>query len=137
MLQIHRVQRLEEVRQVVQGTVPIEFRLTDRESAYAFIRKTLVQFDYARCSKSDKGLLKAYLGKLTGLSRAQLTRLTARHRDTGQIVDRRGNGPARPLTRRYNDLDIRLLARVDEAPGQMSGPATRKVLAPDVPSLRR
>ena len=71
MIQAHRVQSLAEVRQVVEGTAPIEFKLLDRESSYTFIRQTLVRFDYGRCSKSGRGLLKAYLVKLTGLSRSQ------------------------------------------------------------------
>ena len=59
---------------------------------------------------------------MTGLSRAQLTRLIRQHRDTGRVEDRRGRPPAKPFERRYTAADIRLLAQVD-ATGQMSGPA--------------
>ena len=87
-LQTQRVQTLEQVRHVAKGTEPVDFALADRASAYEFIRRTLVQFDYAALGKADKSAVKAYLAKMTGLSRAQLTRLMAQHRSTGRIRDR-------------------------------------------------
>ena len=65
---------------------------------------------------------------MTGLSRAQLTRLVRQYRHSGQIRDRRGDGPARPFARRYTAADVRLLAEVDAALGQRCAPATRAVL---------
>ena len=41
------------------------------------------------------------------------------------MEDRRGGAPAVPFERRYARLDIRLLAEVDAALGQMSGAGTR------------
>ena len=127
-LQTQRVQTLEQLRRVAEGTEPVDFALAERASAYEFIRRTLVQFDYAGLGKADKGAVKAYLAKMTGLSRAQLTRLMTQHRSTGHIRDRRSAGPSRPFTRRYTAADIRLLAEVDTALGQRCGPATRAVL---------
>ena len=127
-LQTQRVQTLEQVRRVAEGNEAVDFALADRASAYEFIRRTLVQFDYAALGTADKGAVKAYLAKMTGLSRAQLTRLMAQHRSTGHIRDRRSAGPSRPFTRRYTAPDIRLLAEVDTALGQRCGPATRAVL---------
>ena len=127
-LQTQRVQTLEQVRRVAEGNEPVDFALAERASAYEFIRRTVVQFDYAALGKADKGAVKAYLAKMTGLSRAQLTRLMAQHRSTGRIRDRRSAGPSRPFTRRYTAADIRLLAEVDTALGQRCGPATRAVL---------
>ena len=127
-LQTQRVRTLEQVRRVAEGNEPVDFAVADRESAYEFIRRTLVEFSYTTLSKSDKGAVKAYLAKMTGLSRAQLTRLMAQHRATGRICDRRGGGPTRPFVRRYTAADVRLLADVDAALGQRCGPATRAVL---------
>ena len=127
-LQTQRVQTLEQVRRVAEGNEAVDFALADRASAYEFIGRTLVQFDYAALGKADKGAVKAYLGKMTGLSRAQLTRLMAQHRSTGRIRDRRSAGPSHPFARRYTAADIRLLAEVDTALGQRCGPGTRAVL---------
>jgi transposase InsO family protein len=71
-------------------------------------------------------LVRAYLGKVTGLSRAQITRLIAQQRATGRLRDHRG-APARPFVRRYTREDIRLLAELDALHGHLSGPATRKL----------
>ena len=68
----------------------------------------------------DKGLVRRSLAKVTGLSRALLTRLMCQHRETGRIKDRGGGAPARPFERRYTGADIRLLAAVDVALGQRS-----------------
>lgn len=127
-LQTERVRTLEQVRAFVEGSEAVDFAGAGREGIYALVRRTLVRLDYHRLGKPDKGLVRRYLGKVTGLSRAQLTRLIGRHRATGRIEDRRGGPPARPFARRYTRLDIRLLARVDAQLGQMSGMATRAVL---------
>jgi len=127
-LQTQRVRTLEQVRRVAEGTEPVDFRVVERESAYEFIRRTLVQFDYEGLGKADKGTVRAYLAKMTGVSRAQLTRLMAQHRATGRIEDGRAGGPRRPFPRRYTAADVRLLAEVDAALGQRCGPATRAVM---------
>ena len=63
---------------------------------------------------------------MTGLSRAQTTRLITRYQ--------RGEAMQPPAYRRhrfaqrYTREDIALLATVDEAHGTLSGPATRKLL---------
>ena len=61
---------------------------------------------YERLGKSDKGLVRRYMAKVMGLSRAQLTRLIGRYRETGRIEDRRGGAPACPFERRYTRADI-------------------------------
>jgi transposase InsO family protein len=73
-----------------------------------------------------KGLLRLYIGKMTGLSRAQVTRLISRYKQTGTVQEK----PYRRnrFQSRYTSGDIELLAAVDEAHGRLSGPATQKVL---------
>ena len=72
--------------------------------------------------------MKRYLAKTTGYSAAQLTRLIRQHRETAKVVDRRDGNQGRSFARVYTPADVRLLARVDEDLGQMSGLATRVVL---------
>ena len=127
-LQTQRVQTLEQVRAFVEGSESVDFACGDRAGVYTLVRRTLVRLEYHRLGKADKGLVKRYLAKVTGLSRAQLTRLIGQHRRTGRIKDRRGGSPRRPFERRYTPADIRLLAQVDAELGQMSGAATRAVL---------
>ena len=69
-----------------------------------------------------------FLVAATGISLKQTERLVRQWRETGAVRDRRGGSRGRPFARRYTPVDIRLLADVDEAYGQMSGLATREVL---------
>ena len=126
-LDTERLRTLSEVRAFLDGSHPVNFRLVDRDDAYGFVRRTLVRFRYTTLDKPSKGLLRQFLGKVTGLSRAQLTRLIGQYRATGRIEDRR-RGPARPFERRYTAADVRLLAETDEILGGLCGAATRRVM---------
>ena len=75
MLQAERLRTLDEVGVFLDGNGPVDFQCADRASAYDFIRRTLVRFGYLALGKVDRGLVRRYLAKMTGLSRAQLTRL--------------------------------------------------------------
>lgn len=120
------LQTLAQVRAFVEGNQPVSFTLTDRSAAYLWMTKTLERFRYARCARADKGLLRRYLAKVTGLSRAQVTRTIAQFCREGVIEDRR-KAPAKPFMRRYTPADIRLLAEMDALHGTLSGPTTRKL----------
>ena len=125
-MQTHRLQTLEQIRSFLEGNQILEFEPTERKAAYEFVSQTLRRFAYARLGRSDKGLIRRYLWKLSGLSRAQVTRLIPQFGKTGRIQDRRG-APTRPFPRRYTSTDILLLTEVDALHGALSGPATRKL----------
>jgi len=63
---------------------------------------------------------------MTGLSRAQVTRLIGVYQKTGRVkatLYQRSK-----FARRYTAADVDLLAYVDKAHGNLSGPATRRIL---------
>ena len=125
-LQTAGLQTLAQVRAFVEGNAPISFTLNDRTAAYAWMADTLRRFVYVRCGRAEKGLLRRYLAKVTGLSRAQVARAIRQFDAKGRIEDRR-KAPVKPFARRYTPEDIRLLAEVDGLHGTLSGPATRKL----------
>lgn len=125
-LKTQGLQTLEQIRAFLAGSAPLSFAAPQREAAYGFVAGQLCHFDYLRLGKADKGLVHRYLCKVTGFSRAQITRFIAQYRATGRVVDRRGP-PAEPFARRYTPEDVRLLAEVDALHGTLSGPATRKL----------
>jgi hypothetical protein len=47
--------------------------------------RTLMQHQYAGLSRPGKGLLGLYVARMTGLSRARVTRLIASYADTGRV----------------------------------------------------
>jgi hypothetical protein len=125
-LDTERLKTLDEVRAFLAGSSQFQFTLTARVDAYDWIETSLRQLGYLRLGKADRGVVKAYVEKVTGFSRAQVTRLVSQYRRTGCIRDRRGP-PAKPFERRYGREDVALLAEVDALHGTLSGPATRKL----------
>ena len=120
------LQTLAQVRTFVSGNEPISFTLEDRQAGYGWMADTLRQFGYIRCKRADNGLLRRYLLKVSGLSRAQVARCIMQFTDGGGIKDRRCP-PAVPFVRRYTVEDIRLLAEMDALHSTLSGTTTRKL----------
>ncbi len=120
------LQTLAQVRTFVSGVDPISFTLTDRLAAYGWMADTLKRFHYVSCARADKGVLRQYLLKVTGFSRAQVARCISQFTGGGHIKDRR-RAPAVPFIRRYTPEDIRLLAEMDALHGTLSGTTTRKL----------
>ena len=117
---------LEQMQAFLTGNEEVGFRAPNRTELYEWTQKTLCAQDYAGLPRSGKGLVKRYVEKVTGLSRAQVTRLIDQYVKSGILQTRRGSG--RRFTARYTAADIALLAEVDEAHETLSGPATRKIL---------
>ena len=127
-IQTRRLRTIEQLRAFVEGSEAVDFKAPGRDEAYGFVRDTLGRFGYRGLGKADKGAVLRFLVAATGLSLQQIERLVRQWRETGQVRDRRGGNRGRPFRRRFTPADIRLLADVDEACGQMSGLATREVL---------
>ena len=51
-LQIERLRTIEQLKAFVAGSAPMDCKPLDRESAYDFVRRTLVAFDYHRLGQA-------------------------------------------------------------------------------------
>jgi hypothetical protein len=123
-----QVRTLEQVRQVLAGTQAMEFQAAaDDAGRYAWIESVLRRIDYRGLVRSDRGAVLAYLQRLSGYSRAQITRLVSRW-DAGKPLVKNYAAPRHPFARLYTPADVALLAEVDRAMGTLSGPATACVL---------
>ena len=118
---------LDDLRAFLAGNPAGAALVPERKQAYAQIGRVMRRFSYWQLGKADKGLVRCYLGRTTGLSRAQLARLIARYLAGGELADRR-QGAAQPFGRKYEQADIVLLAETDELHGRLSGPATLAIL---------
>jgi hypothetical protein len=90
------------------------------------VERVLAAQKYRELGKGERGLVQAYMRKVTGLSESQTTRLIRAYLDHGKVQ-------AQPYQRhsfaaKYTAEDIALLAEVDRAHGRLSGPATRRLL---------
>ncbi len=117
---------LEQIQGFLEGSAEIRFQGRRRREVYAWVTRTLREQNYAHQGRAGKGLLRQYLGKMTGRSRAQITRLIGRYRRTGEVQEARYRRYRFP--QRYTRADLELLAVVDEAHETLSGPATRRIL---------
>jgi transposase InsO family protein len=117
---------LKQIRALVEANRVVRFAGQRREEVYEWVERTLARHDYAGLRKPDKGILRGYLGQMTGLSRAQVTRLIGKYQQTGRVVARRYQRTRFPAI--YTAADVDLLAYVDRAHGNLSGPATRRIL---------
>ena len=117
---------LEAMKGFLEGSEAVEFQAQGAREVYPWVGDVLQARSYDRLGKAERGLVKRFLEKITGLSRAQLTRLVRRWRREGQLQPKRGQ--RRRFPRTYTEEDIRLLAQLDEAHGGLSGPATKRIL---------
>ena len=117
---------LERIQAFLAGSGEVRFTGQSREEVYGWVEGTLVRREYASLDRPSKGLVRRYIARMTGLSRAQVTRLISAYQRTGRV-----KAVAYQRTRfaiRYTAADINLLAYVDKAHGNLSGPATRRIL---------
>jgi hypothetical protein len=117
---------LEQIRAFLAGSEEVRFAGQRREEVYGWVEMTLVRLQYAILAKPDKGLVRRYLSRMTGLSRAQVTRWIALQRRTGRV--KAAAYQRTKFASRYTPADVELLAYVDKAHGNISGPATRHIL---------
>ena len=70
---------LEQIRAFLEASEAVGFQGRKREEVYGFVYQTLRQQRYQELKRSERGLIRRYLAKMTGLSRAQITRLLTRY----------------------------------------------------------
>src|ERR1700692_1001013 len=128
MISVHEAEKLslQEIEQFLLAAEEVRFEASQREEVYGWVERLLCQQEYARQGRRARGLLRRYIGKMTGLSRAQLTRLVGCYVATGRVRIKTSHRHRFPT--RYSRADIELLAQVDEAHETLSGPATRRIL---------
>src|SRR5260370_39496754 len=71
---------LDQIREFVEGSRTIGFSAPKREAVYEFIERILKAQQYRRLGRGQKGIVRRFLVKMSGLSRAQLTRWNGRFR---------------------------------------------------------
>ena len=117
---------LEQIRTFLAASEEFRFEANNREAVYSWVTRTLVEQEYCGQKREAKGLLRRYVAKMTGLSRAQVTRLVGQYLEKGTVKER--SYRRNRFAKQYQAADVELLAAVDEAHETLSGPATQKIL---------
>ena len=87
MISVHETEKLslQQIEKFLAAAKEVRFEASERKQVYGWIERLLCEQEYAWQGRWARGLLRRYIGKMTGLSRAQLTRLVARYVATGQV----------------------------------------------------
>ena len=117
---------LEQIREFLKASQDWQFEAKGRPQIYEWVTSVLRQHRYGQQGRAEKGLLRRYLVKMSGMSRAQMTRLIAQYGEEGEV--KVGAYRRHRFASRYTRADVILLASVDEAYETLSGPATSRIL---------
>lgn len=124
-----KLETIEQMREFLAGTAEVTFSIpADQASLHGFVAGVLRRCRYFKLSRGARGVVIAYIQRLSGYSRQHLTKLIARYRDVQSLT---------PLSRtsrtsfgaRFGAADIALLAEIDRLHDTLSGPATKVLLA--------
>src|SRR5664279_2087397 len=77
----------EQIQEFLESSAEIEFAGRGRAETYAWTERVVVAQEFARLSRKERGLIRAYIGKMTGLSPAQITRLIRTYLDSGSVQE--------------------------------------------------
>ena len=95
---------LAEMREFLVASNNLSFAGPGRKQIYGLVEGVLGSQKYLELSRKSKGIARLYLVKISGLSRAQISRLIARWRERGVIEPRASRRYRFP--RRYTNDDI-------------------------------
>lgn len=116
----------QQIDEFLAGSEGIGFTGESRAAIYAWTERLLVSQEFMGQSRKQRGAIRRYASKVTGLSLPQITRLIRGYVQTGTVelkVSLRSRFPGK-----YTEQDVTLLADVDRAHERLSGPATQRIL---------
>jgi transposase InsO family protein len=116
----------QQISDFLKASEEIVFSGANQAEVYAWVERVLVAQEFKGQSKKDRGAIRAYVEKVTGLSTPQVTRLIRKYKSTGRVTLRPSK--RRRFPRKYTERDVTLLAQVDRAHERLSGPATLCIL---------
>ena len=121
-----KLQTIEQVRQFLGGSEALEFRALSVGEKYDWIEEVMIRFRYHRLKRAEKGVIRRYIGRITGYSRSQVSRLITEYKRRGRL--KRMPYQRHRFPRKYTPADVILLAKTDELHWWLSGPATKKIM---------
>ena len=127
-MNVSSLDTIEQIRKFLNGTDEVAiYNSSDESTLRAFVTTVLKRYRYFSSAKGERGVLFAYMRRITGYSRQHLSRLVAQYRDTKTLK------PGKRVNRTsfahvYGPEDVALLAEIDALHDTLSGPATKVLL---------
>ena len=127
-MNVSKLETIEQIREFLEGTAEVVFsNPTDDSTRHTFVETVLRRYRYFRLGKGPRGVLFAYMQRLTEYSRQHLSRLIALYRNTQSLKPRKRVSRT-SFARQYQPEDVALLAETDSLHDTLSGPATKVLL---------
>ena len=79
------LETIEQIRGFWEGSNGLEFRALAVEEKYNWIEEVLIRFRYDQLKRAEKGVMRRHIERITGYSRAQVSRLIGQYNRTGQL----------------------------------------------------
>src|SRR3990167_8924729 len=126
IMKLDNLSTIDEMGSFLTGSQVIAFAVaTSKDERYRFVEGILKRFNYPRLGRSDKGIVIQFLGKVSGYSRQQLTRMIQRYTKKGEL--KRFQKTLNGFEQFYRPEDIRLLAQLDQRHDTPNGFMVKKL----------
>lgn len=120
---------LDQIKGFLKINEAIHFASSSRKEKYEWINTVLNKFDYVRLKgKKDKGLIKKYVHKITGISYRQLKRLISKKKKVGVVSLSQNWGQKNRFVSVYGPAEILLLVETDNLHGRLNAHATKQIM---------
>lgn len=127
-MNVSRLETIEQIREFLNGTAEVAFcNPAEASTLRTFVATVIRRYRYLSLRKGRRGVLFAYMQRLTGYSRQHLSRLVAQYRETQSLKSRKRLSRT-SFSRIYGLQDVTLLAETDGLHDTLSGPATKVLL---------
>lgn len=124
-MNVSRLKTIEQIREFLNGTAEVAFsNASDESTRHTFLTTVIRRYRYFSLTKGPRGVLFAYMQRVTGYSRQHLSRLIAQYRDTKSLKPMKRISRT-SFARIYGPEDVALLAEIDSLHDTLSGPATK------------
>lgn len=121
MLDDSSLETIDDLRNFIEGVTLITFRPLRREDRAVWVRNILIRFKYLILKRPNKRIVRKYLMKISGFSRAQIARHIGLYTKGRPL---RGSHLRHRFSIMYMPSDIELLAETDNLHRRLNGAAT-------------
>lgn len=114
-----------QIKQFLKVNQAIKFKAVSKKEQYDWINDVLTKFRYFGLRKKDRGIVRGYIAKMTGLSKSQVGKIIVEKRKFGKVF--LSSTARHRFPCKYTPTDIALLIKTDNAHNRLSSSATKKI----------
>jgi len=123
------VSSIEQIKEFLKLDANYQFKVANKQDKYAWIEEVLRKFNYHGLKKKKhRTIVRRYIQRVTGVSKAQLNRLIAKHKKSGRLIPDYSSLKKNGFKTSYTPKDIALLIKTDVVHSRLSGEATQEIL---------